>query len=84
MKGIIMIASINPAALPALRIAGALFLVVYFLVGAYFFRHRRRFFGRDPRVDNDIPAVRHIRFEVILVPWLGLTTLLVVLWLSLW
>ena len=79
-----MIASINPAALPALRIAGALFLGVYFLVGAYIFRHRRRFFGRDPRVDNDIPAVRHIRFEVILIPWLGLTTLLVVLWLNLW
>ena len=30
-----MIAFINPAALPALRIAGALFLMIYLLAGAY-------------------------------------------------
>ena len=40
---------INPAAVPALRIAGAPFLIIYLLDGAYFFRHRRRLFGRDPR-----------------------------------
>jgi len=42
-----MIAFISPAALPALRIAGALFLIIYLLAGAYFFRHRRQLFGRD-------------------------------------
>jgi hypothetical protein len=52
---------INPAAVPALRIAGALFPIIYFLAGAYFFRHRRRLFGRDPRVDGDNEATRHIR-----------------------
>lgn len=79
-----MIAFINPASLPALRIAGALFLIIYLLAGAYFFRHRRRVFGCDPRVDNDNEATRQIRIEVVLVPWLGITTLLLVLWLGLW
>ena len=52
---------INPAAVPALRIAGALFLIIYFLADAYFFRHRRRLFGGGPRVDGDNEATRHIR-----------------------
>jgi len=84
LKVIVMIAFINPAALPALRIAGALFLIIYLLAGAYFFRHRRRLFGRDPRVDGDNEATRHVRIEVILILWLGLTTLLVVEWVGLW
>jgi hypothetical protein len=75
---------INPAAVPALRIAGALFLIIYLLAGAYFFRNRHRFFDRDPRVDDDNDATRHIRIEVVLIPWLFLTTLLVVLWPGLW
>ncbi len=75
---------INPAAVPALRIAGALFLIIYLLAGAYFFRNRHRFFDRDPRIDGDNDATRHIRIEVVLIPWLGVTTLLVVLWLGLW
>ena len=79
-----MIAFINPAALPALRIAGALFIVIYFLAGAYFFRNRHRFFDLDPRVDGDNEATRHVRMEVVLIPWLVLTTLLVVLWAGLW
>jgi hypothetical protein len=82
LKGI-MIAFINPAAVPTLRIAGVLFLVINLLAGAYVFRHRRQLFGRDPRVDNDIDAVRHLRVEVVLIPWLVLTTLLVVEWVGL-
>jgi hypothetical protein len=60
---------INPAAVPALRIAGALFLIIYLLAGAYFFRNRHRFFDRDPRIDGDNEATRHMRIEVVLVPW---------------
>jgi len=67
-----MIAFINPAALPALRIAGALFLIIYLLA------------GRDPRVDGDNEATRHVPIEVILIVWLGLTTLLLVEWVGLW
>ena len=80
----IMIASINPAALPALRIAGALFIIIYLLAGAWFFRNRHRFFGRDPQVEQDIEAVRHTRVAVVLIPWLFVTTVLLVEWLGLW
>jgi hypothetical protein len=79
-----MLALINPAALPGLRIAATFFFVIYLLFGAYIFRNRRRFFGRDPKVDNDIPAVRHIRIEVVLIPWLVVTTLILVLLISFW
>ena len=53
-----MLALVNPAALPALQIAGMFFLVINLVAGAYIFRNRNRFFGRDPDVSDDIPAVR--------------------------
>ena len=67
-----MLALINPAALTALRIAATFFFVFNLVGGAYIFRNRHRFFDRDSSVENDIPAVRHLRVEVILVPWLVL------------
>ncbi len=79
-----MIALINPAAVPALRIVGGLFLIIYLLAGAYIVRQWRWLFGRDPEVEQDTEAVRHIRVEVILIPWLALTTVLIVEWLGLW
>ena len=79
-----MVAIINPAALPALRIAATFFFLLYLAGGAYIFRNRRRFFGRDPNVDNDIPAVRHVRVELVLIPWLGITTLILILLISFW
>src|SRR5580700_4310733 len=51
---------------------------------AYIFRNRHRFFGRDPNVDNDVPAVRKLRIEVVTIPWSVLTTLLVILLINLW
>ena len=79
-----MLAQINPAALPALRIAATFFFIIYLLFGAYIFRNRHRFFDRDPSVDNDIPAVRKMRIEVVMIPYLVLTTLILVLLISLW
>ena len=79
-----MLAQINPAALPALRIAATFFFIIYLLFGAYIFRNRHRFFDRDPRVDNDVPAVRHVRVEAVLIPWLGITTLILILLISFW
>jgi hypothetical protein len=79
-----MLALIDPAALPALRIAGTFFLFINLLGIVYIFRNRRRFFGQDPNVSDDIPAVRKLRVEVILIPWLFLTTLLVILLINLW
>jgi predicted small integral membrane protein len=82
--GIIMIASINPVALSALRIAGALFIAINLLAGAYLFRRRRQLFGRDPQVEQDTEAVRHARVAVVLIPWLFVTAVLFVEWLGLW
>jgi hypothetical protein len=79
-----MLALINPAALPALRIAATFFFIIYLLFGAYIFRNRHRFFGRDPNVDNDVPAVRHVRVEVVMIPWFALTTLILILLISFW
>ena len=79
-----MLALINPAALPALRIAATFFFLLYLAGGAYIFRNRYRFFDRDPNVDNDVPAVRHVRVEVVLIPWLGIATLILILLISFW
>lgn len=79
-----MLAGINPAALPALRIAATFFFIIYLLFGAYLFRNRHRFFGRDPDVDNDIPAVRHMRVEVVLIPWFSVATLILILLIRFW
>jgi hypothetical protein len=83
MKTMIL-AAIAPSVLPALRIAATLFFIIYLAGGAYIFRNRHRFFDRDPNVDNDVPAVRNVRVEVVMIPWLALTTPLVVLLISLW
>jgi hypothetical protein len=79
-----MLALIDPAALPALRIAATFFFLLYLAGGAYIFRNRHRFFGRDPSVDNDIPAVRHVRVEVVLIPWLSMATLILILLIRFW
>jgi hypothetical protein len=79
-----MLALINPVALPALRIAATFFFLLYLAGGAYLFRNRHRLFDRDPRVDNDIPAVRKVRIEVVMIPWLGITTLILILLISFW
>ena len=79
-----MLAAIDPAALPALRIAATFFFLVYLAGGAYFFRNRHRFFDRDPNVDNDIPAARHVRVELILIPWSAITTVILILLITFW
>jgi hypothetical protein len=79
-----MLAAINPVALPALRIAATFFLIVNIVGGTYIFRNRHRFFDRDPTVDDDIPAMRKLRVEVVMLPWLTLTTLLFILLIYLW
>jgi hypothetical protein len=78
------LALINPTALPALRIAGMIFLTINLCGGAYIFRNRHRFFYCDPNVTNDISAVRHLRVEVVLIPWLAVTTANLILLISFW
>ena len=77
-------AVINPAALPALRIAGGLFLIINLLGGAWLIRHRRQLFGPDPSDDSDNPAVRQLQVVVLAIPWLFLTFRLAWVWIELW
>ena len=79
-----MVALINPSVLPALRIAATFFLIINLIGGMYIFRNRHRFFDRDPNVDEDIPAVRKLRVEVVMFPWLVLTTVVLILLIYLW
>jgi hypothetical protein len=79
-----MPALINPVVLPALRIAATFFLLINLVGGTYIFRNRHRFFDQDPNVDNDIPAVRKLRVEVVMVPWFVLTMLMLILLIYLW
>ena len=83
MKTLIL-AAIDPAVLPALRIAATLFFIINLVGGTYIFLNRHRFFDRDPNVDNDIPAARRVRVEVVLIPWLVITTLILILLISFW
>jgi hypothetical protein len=79
-----MLALINPAVLPALRIAATFFFIINLVGGVYIFRNRHRFFDRDPSLDNDIPAMRKLRVEVVMVPWFVLTTLILILLIAFW
>ena len=71
MKILTSLALIDPAVLPALRMAGTVFLMINLIGGAYIFLNRHRFFDRNPNVTNDVAAVRHLSVEVVLVPWLA-------------
>jgi hypothetical protein len=80
----IFLAAIVPAALPALRVAGALFLIVNLLGGAYIWRHRRQLFGPDLTVAGDRVAVRQLQAIALGIPWLFLTFRLLYVWVTLW
>jgi Na+-driven multidrug efflux pump len=79
-----MIALIDPAARPALTIAGIFFLIINLLAGAYIIRNWHRLFGRDPRVEGDRDATRYLQIVVITIPWLILTGRLVVEVVEFW
>ncbi len=56
---IAFIAVIEPAGVPALRIAFTTAVTIFLIGGILIFRSRHRFFDRDPNVENDVPVVRH-------------------------
>ena len=79
-----MIASVNPAAVPALTIAGIFFLIVNLLAGVYLVRHWQSLFGQDSRVDGDRYATRSLQVVVVTIPLLFLTFRLVVELVGMW
>ena len=80
----IFLAAIVPSALPTLEVAGALFLIVNLLGGAYMWRHRRQLFGPDSTVAGDRVAVRQLQAIVLGIPWLFLTFRLLYVWVATW
>jgi membrane-anchored protein YejM (alkaline phosphatase superfamily) len=78
----IVLAVLVPSALPALRIAGALFLIVNLLAGAWLWRHRRQLFGPDSTATGDRPATRYLQVMALCVPWLFVTFRLLYVWVA--
>ena len=68
-----MIASVDPAAVPALTVGGIIFVIFYVLAGVYVWRHRREWFGPDRSIDGDRSATRYLQVIVICIPLLFLT-----------
>ena len=75
----LVIAMIEQAGVPALRVGFTLAVIVFLLAGVIIWRRRHQFFDPDPNVENDVPVVRHNREEAILFVWGGLTLVLLVL-----
>jgi hypothetical protein len=80
----LMLARIDPSALPTLTIAGIFFLTVNLLAASYLVHHWQRLFGRDPRADGDRPATRYLQIIAVTVPLLFLTGRLVWMLIAVW
>jgi hypothetical protein len=83
-SGALVIAVIEQAGVPALRIAFTLAVIIFLFAGVVIFRRRHQFFDRDPNVENDVPVVRHNREEEILFVWSGLTLVLLAILYQVW
>jgi hypothetical protein len=80
----LMLAVIEQAGVPALRIAFTIAVIVFLLAGVFIWRRRHQFFDFDPNVENDVPVVRHNREEAILFVWSGLTIALLSILYQVW
>jgi hypothetical protein len=80
----LMIAAIEQAGVPALRVAFTLAVIVFLLGGIFIFRRRHQFFDRDPNVENDGPVVRHNREEMIIIVGSALMLALVAIMYQVW
>ena len=83
-NGFLMLAAIEQAGVPALRIAFTIAVIFFLYAGIFIFRRRHQFFDRDPNVENDVPVVRHNREEAILFVWSGLTLALICILYQVW
>jgi hypothetical protein len=80
----LVIALIEQAGVPALRVAFTVAVIVLLFGGILIFRRRHQLFDRDPNVPNDVPVVRHNREEEILFVWIGLTLVLLSILYQVW
>jgi hypothetical protein len=63
MQTIRLIGEIQAPAIPALRVAFTIAVLVLGDAGLFIYHKRPQFFDTDPNVDNDVPVVRHNREE---------------------
>ena len=83
-NGSLVIALIEQAGVPALRVAFTVAVIIFLFGGIIIFRRRHQFFDRDPNVENDVPVVRHNREEEILFVWSGLMLVLIAILYQVW
>jgi hypothetical protein len=79
-----LLAAIEAAGIPALRIVSAVALAGILAVGRYIWRKQHLFFDRDLDVGNDFAVVRHMRMENIMFVWGALTIVLFCLCVEVW
>ncbi len=79
-----MMAVIEQAGVPALRVAFTLAVLAFLVGGILIFRKRHQLFDRDPDVDNDGPVVQHNREELITLVWSGMTLVLIAILYQVW
>jgi hypothetical protein len=79
-----LVAVIESAGLPALRIAFTVAVAVFAAAGVFIWSKRHQFFDRDPEVEEDGPVARHNREEEILLVWGGLMLVLLVICYEVW
>jgi hypothetical protein len=84
IDNLLTIALLEQAGLPALRVAFTVAVIVFLSAGVFIWRRRHQFFDRDPNVEDDIPAVRRTREEVIVTVWAGLTLVLISILFQVW
>jgi hypothetical protein len=80
----LLIAVIEQAGVPALRVAFTIAVIAFLYGGVLIFRRRHQLFDRDPNVENDFAVVRHNRLEQILFVWGGLTLVLIDILYQVW
>jgi len=80
----LVIAAIEQAGVPALRVGFTLAVIVFLFAGAVIWRRRQQFFDRDPNVEDDVPVIRRNREEAILFVWSGLMLVLLSILYQVW
>jgi hypothetical protein len=72
-----LIAVIQSAGVPALRVAFTIAVVALAAAGLLIFHKRHQLFDRDPNVENDVLVVRHNRVEEVVFVWSGMMLVLI-------
>jgi hypothetical protein len=79
-----LMALIEPAGVPALRVGFTLAVIVFLLAGVFIFRRRHQLFDADANVENDVPVTRHNRVEEVVFVWSGLMLVLLSILFQVW